>query len=237
MSVLDNYGGHPFDEVFDHVLPCYGLKDVEAVLELTDRCAAVIWGGADISPTIYGQKPNARTGAGEDLSERDYHEVTIAKKCIESGIPVIGICRGAQMMCAISGGTLVQHVEGHAVGRYHGITTNKGLELNVPSLHHQMMYPWKSDGVTPAFDFDFIAWSTDKQSDIYLGEPLETTEGATGDDAKYGCKMLKVEKEPEIIWIPGTKSLCIQSHPEFIMKMDHPFVKYCNELVKELILK
>jgi hypothetical protein len=229
LSALDNYGGYPFDSIFDVVFPAYGVKDIESARQLTDRLAMVIWGGADISPAIYGQKANKHTMANDWLSERDEYEVAMAQACIAMDIPIIGICRGAQLMCAVSGGSLVQHVEGHAVGRYHEIETDKGEKYNCPSLHHQMMYPWKDGGEEPAFEFEFIAWPAKPLSRVYLGEPLEKGE----DDKEPEIKHLVVPKEPEIIWIPSTKSLCVQSHPEFIQNPDHPFVVYCNNLIKE----
>src|SRR5690349_3743847 len=88
LSVLDNYGGHPFDEVFDLVMPIYAAQDVRSAYELTKQLAIVIWGGADISPSIYDQKPNRWTGAEERMSSRDAIEVSIAKQAIELGIPI-----------------------------------------------------------------------------------------------------------------------------------------------------
>jgi hypothetical protein len=210
LSALDNYGGHPFEELFDVVFPAYGAPDVRSCFELTKNCVVVIWGGADISPSI--------------LSRRDALEVEIANEAIKLGIPIIGICRGAQLMCAKSGASLVQHVNGHANG-YHGIVTHDGRKFNCPSLHHQMMFPW-TRGDLPQIDYELIAWSDKQRSDFYYGEPDEA------DDAV----LLDPPLEPEIIWFPGTKSLCIQSHPEFIQSKEHPFVAYCLELVKKYVL-
>lgn len=236
MSALDNYGGAPFDTCFDVVFPAYGVKDIESARELTDNIALIIWGGADISPAIYGQKANKYTMANDHLSDRDEYEVAMAKACIAMNIPIIGICRGAQLMCALSGGTLVQHVDGHAMGRYHEITTDTGATYTCPSLHHQMMFPWDRVTMQPSFNFEMLAWSTKNLSKKYWGEPLsdeyvkEHPDDVVDED---GIRLLTVEQEPEIIWIPSTKSLCIQSHPEFISNQEHPFVVYCQKLVKE----
>lgn len=228
LSVLDNYGAHPFDEIFDVVFPIYAGKDVDAAFEVAketgSRIATIIWGGADISPTIYGQKPNPHTGATTNLSSRDEIEVAVGRRCIELGIPVIGICRGAQLMCCLSGGSLVQHVEGHA-GGYHKIVTKEGEEYNCPSLHHQMMYPFHE-----GLDFEKIAWTPEPRSKVYQGEPVN--------DPTLGeaVKLLETGFEPEILWFPKTKSLCIQSHPEFINEIKHPFVQYTLKLTKQYVL-
>lgn len=227
MSVLDNYGGHPFDTLYDLVVPVYGGVDVQTVHDLGVDSTLIVWGGEDISPTIYNQVPNAFTGATEALSRRDQLEVEMVGKAMDLGIPIIGICRGAQLMCAMSGGSLVQHVEGHA-GGYHKILTDEGEILNCPSLHHQMMYPWPRNGRDGIKDVKFLAWCPEPRSSVYYGEPDEKT---------MEPKELTLQgQEPEILWIPKTKSLCIQSHPEFIQDLEHPFVKHCLKLTKRWVL-
>lgn len=223
MSALDNYGGYPFSELFDHCIGTYGEKDVDTVAALTDRLALIIWGGANISPSIYNQKPNKYTGAGEELSLRDSLEVQMAKRAIALGIPIIGICRGAQLVCALAGGSLIQHVNNHA-GGYHEIVTDGDETYNCPSLHHQMMYPWE-------VEHKMIAWCDKPRSDIYLGEPVMDGEKVVG-----ARKLTLPGPEPEIVWFPAIKALGIQSHPEFIHKSDHPFVRYCLSLTKQYIM-
>ena len=228
LSALDNYGAHPFDEIVDVIFPAYKAKDVEAVngvcKETNSRAILVIWGGADISPSIYHQKPNSYCAATEKLSSRDELEVEIAQAAITFDIPIIGICRGAQLMCALSGGSLVQHVEGHAEG-WHEILTKDGERYNCPSLHHQMMWPWGAE-------HEMVAWMERPRSRRYCGEP--TDDPTLGKDA---YKLLELPgPEPEIVWFPKTKSLCIQSHPEFISDVKHPFVQYTFKLTNDYIL-
>lgn len=226
LSALDNYGGHPFSEVFDHVLPVYGANDIAAIAQMDDiQLALIIWGGADISPSIYGHRVSKYTGATQYPSSRDMLEIALAEKAIDLQIPIIGICRGAQLMCALSGGVLVQHVEKHA-GGWHSIVTKYGEEYNCPSLHHQMMFPWAyEDRAAP--EVELIAWTPHPRSETYVGQP----------DAEGNEKTIVLPgPEPEIAWFPTTKSLCIQSHPEFIQAVDHPFVAYCLRLTKQYIL-
>ena len=72
-------------------------------------------GGADLSPEHYG-RPMA--GARATEPERDRLEAEAWAAATARGVPVLGICRGFQAINAFSGGTLVQHVEGHAGGAW-----------------------------------------------------------------------------------------------------------------------
>jgi len=67
-------------------------------------------GGADIDPSRYGQPMN---GARDIQPERDELEIEALAAANARRLPVLGICRGLQALNAFSGGTLLQHVEGH----------------------------------------------------------------------------------------------------------------------------
>lgn len=76
---------------------------------LLDRVDGLILaGGADVDPASYGAAPHERTGATHP--DRDRFELGLAHRAIERGIPVLGICRGGQMLNVASGGTLHQHL-------------------------------------------------------------------------------------------------------------------------------
>jgi carbamoylphosphate synthase small subunit len=199
----------PFDQILD------GRARVTP--ETVGACThLLIWGGEDISPSIYNKPVGPFTGAGPVPSERDKLEVAACKAAIERGIPIIGICRGAQLLCALAGGELVQDVSGH--GRTHFVTTNDGRVLTTSSMHHQMMYPWD-------VEHELIAWSSEPRSRSYEGVDVEKMK------AKDGSII-----EPEIVFFPTINALAIQGHPEF-MHANHEFVKYCNELVRKYLIK
>jgi gamma-glutamyl-gamma-aminobutyrate hydrolase PuuD len=174
----------------------------------------LLWGGEDISPSLYGETRGRWTGALNVPSIRDNIEVDLIRKAIELELPIIGVCRGAQLMCAMSGGKLVQHVEGHAIGKRHPIVTNYGRTLSVNSLHHQMMNPFK-------VDHELIAWTPKRLSCLYLDST--------------GPMVPPPEKEAEIVFFPKTKALCIQGHPEYLNR-DDEFVSYSRELVEKYVL-
>jgi len=198
----------PFDQVFTkghavHPDSPESFNDVDAI---------VVWGGEDISPSIYKDKVGSHTYADEELSYRDKIEVQAMQIAIARGIPIIGVCRGAQLACAIAGGKLVQHVDNH--GRSHKITTDEGRSITTSSVHHQMMYPWD-------IDHKLIAWSSEKRSEVHLD----------GSD-----QQMEMETEPEIVFFPTIKALAIQGHPEF-MDESSEFVQYCNTLVQSYLLE
>jgi putative glutamine amidotransferase len=67
----------------------------------------VLVGGADIDPARYGAAPHERTIARPD---RDGGEFAVTAAAIEADLPVLGICRGAELLAVAYGGTLHQHL-------------------------------------------------------------------------------------------------------------------------------
>jgi gamma-glutamyl-gamma-aminobutyrate hydrolase PuuD len=70
--------------------------------------AVVLSGGPDVDPARYGAAPHPLTGAPRP--ERDAAEIAVLRRALERGIPVLGVCRGAQLLNVALGGSLVQHV-------------------------------------------------------------------------------------------------------------------------------
>lgn len=179
----------PFGRLANEVVAVW---DAGRLTELDS--ALVIWGGSDINPQFYGH-PSSRTTYLD--GDRDDVEWALVKRAIELGIPIIGVCRGAQMLCAAAGGFLLQDVKRHAGGA-HSITTYKGDEHTVNSIHHQMMAGLEK------VPHEMLAWSTQNRSEeagyIYK------------DDQKF--QVPPDWKEPEMVWFPNIKGMAIQWHPE-----------------------
>lgn len=194
----------PFDTIFPKAIQV-SPDDIRA----GKVDALVIWGGADISPTIYGMPVEPGCGADEHLSHRDQVEVGVVDAAIQSGVPILGVCRGAQLLCAMAGGTLYQDVHGHFGD--HEITTHDGKTYVTSSVHHQMM---NLEGLKPE-EAQLLAWSTKHRT-----KPSDGVEG----------------EEPEVVYFPKIKGLAIQGHPEFMSK-ECDFVAYSRQLVKEYLLK
>ena len=72
----------------------------------------VLSGGADVGPACYGAAPADDTGPVEPA--RDAAELALVDLAVSDGLPVLGICRGLQLLNVWSGGTLHQHVPAHA---------------------------------------------------------------------------------------------------------------------------
>jgi putative glutamine amidotransferase len=89
--------------------------DPQQVLDLLD--ALMLAGGADIDPSCYAQEPHLETV--DTVPERDVFEIALARAAIERDMPVLGICRGMQLINVACGGTLVQHLPEHVGHQEH----------------------------------------------------------------------------------------------------------------------
>jgi putative glutamine amidotransferase len=104
----------------------------------------VLQGGADLAPESYGEKAMAPEWEGDRV--RDRYEIDLFKAFVAAGKPVIGICRGCQLINVALGGTLYQDIGTqvpHAID--HRDTTKYELQLHPMSLvqgtHLAGMYP------------------------------------------------------------------------------------------------
>ncbi len=151
----------------------------------------IIWGGADISPVFYN-KPLSKHGCGSvPPSKRDAVEWALMNRAKELECPILGICRGAQMLCALAGGHLIQDVNNH--GGYHTVITIDGQEFKTNSIHHQMMYPW----------------------DV-KHEMLAVTKKPLATRLMEVDNLINIPSEPEFVYFPEVKGYAIQWHPEMM---------------------
>ena len=80
--------------------------------ELLDRVDGVILsGGGDIDPAAYGAEPHPDTSLV--MPERDAFELALTRRAVERDLPVLGVCRGMQVLNVAFGGTLLQHLPEH----------------------------------------------------------------------------------------------------------------------------
>jgi putative glutamine amidotransferase len=140
LRAIEGAGGMPV------VLPPLG--DVEALLDRLDGIC--LSGGPDLDPEAYGAaERHAELGPTEPGI--DAFELALARAADARGIPVLGICRGAQTLNVARGGTLHQHVPAHrqaepATATTHTVHVDAGTRLarmvgitplRVNSFHHQ----------------------------------------------------------------------------------------------------
>jgi len=105
----------------------------------------LLTGGGDVDPRLYGEKPHKQVYGVNEL--RDYTEWMALDRAKELGVPVLGICRGHQLMTVRNGGVLRQHIGGHR-GVDHLVFGESGARFRkvighnqgyFVSLHHQVV--------------------------------------------------------------------------------------------------
>jgi putative glutamine amidotransferase len=117
----------------------------------------VLQGGADVAPESYGEKPLTPEWSGDRI--RDRYEIDLFNAFVAAGKPVIGICRGCQLINVALGGTLFQDIPTqitHAISHrdadlyeraLHEVSLVQGSRLSklypntqlakINSIHHQ----------------------------------------------------------------------------------------------------
>lgn len=129
-------------------------------------CGLLLPGGGDVEPWRYGQKNTASTSM---YPARDAAELALLKQFISARLPVLGICRGMQVLNVFLGGTLIQDLPGHSTAggrdRLHHVRAIAspldlwGREPLVNSAHHQAVdrlgsglqaVQWAPDGTVEA---------------------------------------------------------------------------------------
>lgn len=103
-----------------------------------DADFVVFTGGADVHPSVYGEVMNGSRGCDQ---VRDEYEVAAYEFCLSMGIPMVGICRGGQLLNAMNGGQMIQHL-GKTVS---GVVDTEFGPLMVD--HHQGFVPDGADYV------------------------------------------------------------------------------------------
>jgi putative glutamine amidotransferase len=83
------------------------VEDPDQGLERID--ALILAGGVDVDPAAYGAERHAETER-DTVPERDHAEIALVRRAVELDLPMLGICRGMQVMNVALGGTLLQHV-------------------------------------------------------------------------------------------------------------------------------
>lgn len=177
-SAIAAAGGVPL------LLPAVAVR-VEGGLEaaLDGVHALVLSGGPDVDPARYGQPREALTD--EPRTERDEWELALAQAAVRRGLPLLGICRGLQVLNVALGGTLFQHLP-HVVGSdlhrpkpgaftSHPVRTQAGSRIGttmgsvavVPGHHHQgvdvlgadlVATAWSDDGLVEAAEIPGDSW-------------------------------------------------------------------------------
>jgi putative glutamine amidotransferase len=164
--------------------------DEAGIAPLVEHLAGIcVSGGPDIDPAAYGADRHPKLGPVEP--ELDAFELAVVRRADALGLPVLGICRGSQILNVARGGTLHQHVPDVSDGSVAHRQTESGREtthdvrvepgsrlaaivgsedLDVNAFHHQAVdrlgrdlraVAWADDGIVEAIEGDGEA--------LYLG--------------------------------------------------------------------
>ena len=131
ISMVDKAGGTPL------IIPPAG--DMTQILDGID--GLLVSGGPDISPSSYNEEPGAMTK--EFFPEQDEAEMGLIQGALDRDMPILGVCRGMQILCVAHGGSMHQHLdetpghEGH--GAFDGGTSDHGVNIVEGSLLHSLM--------------------------------------------------------------------------------------------------
>lgn len=127
-----------------------GIAVAQYLPEYDSSCdGLILCGGSDISPNYYGEELNGSVNIDD---ARDKAEMNLIRQFVEAGKPILGICRGCQILNVYFGGSLYQHIDNareHASNAdydlIHPVTAEKGsvparlygTDFVVNSYHHQ----------------------------------------------------------------------------------------------------
>lgn len=148
----------------------------------------ILSGGVDVDPIFFGEDPIP--SVREISPERDSYEITLSKLALSSGMPVLGICRGAQVMNIAAGGDVYQDIynqqpnqslikhwqESPSWHPTHNITVQEGTLLasilgagtrRVNSYHHQAVRKLAPGFVVSARSADGIIEAIEKPGDLF----------------------------------------------------------------------
>jgi putative glutamine amidotransferase len=201
--------------MYEDVYPFNFFKSIKSWVssknpaDLKQGDVLLVWGGADIYSGYYNKKTSKMGHSYDAPSYRDAIEWGMMNQAKQLGIPIIGVCRGAQMLCALAGGYLIQHINGH--GGNHSVITNDGREYKTNSIHHQMMVPGKAKHeviaqIPPNALLSNVYWDEDNKVDHH--------------------------QEPEFIYFNDVKGFAIQWHPE-MMSVHCDATKHIQEVFEE----
>ena len=96
--------------------------------EILDNCDGLLLsGGTDVDPKIFGEIPH--TALGRIDGPRDPFEITLAREAVRRDVPVLGICRGLQVLNVALGGTLIQDIPTDVPGAVVHETGDNRIEI------------------------------------------------------------------------------------------------------------
>lgn len=179
------------------VLPI--TNDKKSLRSLYDQCSGIMLaGGNDLDPKLYGEVPSQHTT--DQDSKRDAQELQLLEWALEDNKPVLGICRGMQLINVARGGNLYQHIPDDLPdAEVHSIASEKNRESRVV---HTLRIDPESQLSSVLGNIELGANDYHHQAIKMLGDGLVAT-AWTEDGVIEGLEM------PTHTYV-----LAVQSHPE-----------------------
>jgi len=170
----------------------------------------VFTGGVDVDPQLYGETKHPATLFN---AERDKRDMELYKYCYDNGVPMFGVCRGAQFLHVMNGGKLWQDIDNH-VGDHaiYDVKAKRTLQT-VSSVHHQACISNKANGME-VIAVSHIARNRWQNERIKVPGQME---------------------DIEAFWYPDTVCFGVQGHPEY--RGYYQYLQWTLEKLKELMVE
>lgn len=195
--------------------PCHVVEPQDPLPDLDSVAGLLLVGGRDIHPRHWNpQEPVHRFADPDDV--RDAREIPLVREAWARKLPILGICRGHQVLNVALGGSLVQHVPEHyeCPPERH----QYGLADAEPELRHRVILAPNSRLADLLDTRDFLVNSRHHQAvkDVApglkaVGWHLDSVNRSTGPLVEA------LEAEEFDRWVVG-----VQWHPEHLVELDHP---------------
>jgi putative glutamine amidotransferase len=170
------------------------IRDPDELLDRID--GLMLTGGTDLDPALYGAEPHPETQAFQ--RERDDFEIAVARRAIERDLPVLGVCRGMQVLNVADGGTLHQHLP-EAIGH----TEHRRVPGSFDGADHDVRLRAGSLAARAAGELLHSTRSHHHQGVDRVGDGWEVSGRSTLDD------LVEAIERPDRRWVLG-----VQWHPE-----------------------
>lgn len=198
-SVLDA-GGTPI------LIPT--VNDTERAADFVETIdALMLTGGEDIAPLVYNAEPRPELG-GVDLN-RDRWEIALLNASEERSIPVLGICRGIQVMNVARGGTLIQDIQAETDSMIGHAPTHLPME----SLHHTIEIEPSSRLASIFETQSLVVNSFHHQAIKTLGDNLRVT-------ARSSDQIIEAVEDDRLPFY-----LAVQFHAEALPPIDREYLR------------
>ena len=175
----------------------FKLKVLQGIKTTDDIIAAelvVFTDGPHVNPQYYTEKLGKFTNIDKSRDDNDKKLYDLCKRYKK---PFVGFGRGGELLNVLSGGRMIQFVNGHNQGNHTAQCTHFKSSITVNSAHTQMMYPFE----LPSEKYELIAWSKRYLSTTYL------------DGNNEEMDLVENFLEPEVLYFKSTKALAFQGNP------------------------